>query len=240
MVSVWISKRYDVFCEIDTDFKKAKGGKGVGRLFWLDAFKGVRVESVYVEGHERKRRSFRFELNKDEQIVPTQDGSFADNGETGTKVTVTALRAEEYAQYFPRRPEMFLRYFRAQFIADFLIGGGPDVLVDIDGEVSRYPKEVTDLVVGEKLDSEPFVSADFGSLRIIGFACRPDASLGMDGNHQLHLLADGRTVESRKIDNLMGIKSLSREGANDLFCTVVYRATTWTKELTRAARRSTL
>lgn len=30
-------KRYDAFCEIDTDFKRAKGGKGVGRLFWLEA-----------------------------------------------------------------------------------------------------------------------------------------------------------------------------------------------------------
>jgi signal transduction histidine kinase len=27
--------RYDAFCQIDTDFKHSKGGKGVGRLFWL-------------------------------------------------------------------------------------------------------------------------------------------------------------------------------------------------------------
>ena len=27
-------ERYDAFCEIDTDFKRERGGKGVGRLYW--------------------------------------------------------------------------------------------------------------------------------------------------------------------------------------------------------------
>ncbi|MCQ0970165.1 hypothetical protein MLD63_07000 [Paracoccus sp. TK19116] len=29
--------RYEAFQAIDTDFKRTRGGKGVGRLFWLDA-----------------------------------------------------------------------------------------------------------------------------------------------------------------------------------------------------------
>ena len=211
------ASRYEAFCEIDTDFKKAKGGKGVGRLFWLDAFKSVRVDSAYMEGSKRQTRGFRFELNNGEQIVPIDDTPLADNEGTGTKVTVTALRTEEYAHHFPRRADTFLRHFSAQFIADFLMGGGPDVVVDIDGTLTHYPKEVAELVVGERLDSEPFDSPEFGSLRIIGFACNSTASTGLDGNHQLHLLADGRTVESRKIDNLMGLKSLTRDGVNGLF-----------------------
>jgi hypothetical protein len=211
------SARYDAFCEIDTDFKKAKGGKGVGRLFWLDAFKSVRVDSAYMEGGKRQTRCFRFELNNSEQIVPIDDALLADDGGTGTKITVTALRAEEYAHHFPRRADTFLRCFSAQFIADFLMGSGPDVIVDIDGSLTHYPKEVAKLVVGEKLDSEPFDSPEFGSLRMVGFTCYPTASTGLDGNHQLHLLADGRTVESRKIDNLMGLKSLSRDSVNGLY-----------------------
>src|SRR5687767_9874258 len=39
--------RYDAFCMVDTDFKRPKGGKGVGRLFWLDAFQGIQVESAF-------------------------------------------------------------------------------------------------------------------------------------------------------------------------------------------------
>ena len=39
--------RYEAFCEIDTDFKRERGGKGVGRLYWLDAFKKIEVVSKY-------------------------------------------------------------------------------------------------------------------------------------------------------------------------------------------------
>ena len=211
------SLRYEAFCEIDTDFKKAKGGKGVGRLFWLDAFKSVRVDSAYMEGGKRQTKCFRFDLRNDEQIVPIDETPPSDDDGTGTKITVTALRANEYAHYFPKRADTFLRYFSAQFIADFLMGSGPEVVVDIDGNLAHYPKEVAELVIGEKLDSEPFDSPDYGSLRIIGFVCKPSASTGLDGNHQLHLLADGRTVESRKIDNLMGLKSLTRDGVSGLY-----------------------
>ncbi|CAM3045396.1 ATP-binding protein [Sphingomonas zeae] len=45
-------ERYGAFCTIDTDFKRSKGGKGVGRLFWLDAFDGITIESGYRDATE--------------------------------------------------------------------------------------------------------------------------------------------------------------------------------------------
>lgn len=39
--------RFNAFCVVDTAYKKAKGGKGVGRLFWLDAFKHIQVSSRF-------------------------------------------------------------------------------------------------------------------------------------------------------------------------------------------------
>lgn len=47
-------KRYDAFCTVDTDYKSERGGKGVGRLYWLDAFRSVEVESRYIEVGELK------------------------------------------------------------------------------------------------------------------------------------------------------------------------------------------
>lgn len=35
--------RFDAFGVLDTDFKQHRGGKGVGRLFWLDAFESTMV-----------------------------------------------------------------------------------------------------------------------------------------------------------------------------------------------------
>ena len=50
------------FRTLDTDHKAGKGGRGIGRLLWLKAFKRVEVSSLfYDEGSKSKRRSFVFD-----------------------------------------------------------------------------------------------------------------------------------------------------------------------------------
>jgi hypothetical protein len=207
--------RYNAFCEVDTDFKRAKGGKGVGRLFWLDAFKEIKIESSYLDRSKIIARAFRFSLNKSDQISPEDTSAVAIIG-CGTSVMFKGLRTTEYATHFPKRTDTFLRYFSAHFISDFLLGSSPTVSVTINGEQTRYPDEISELVIGDPLKTDVFDHKDFGELSITGFTCKPEASTGLEGKHQLHLLADGRTVESRKIDNLLGLESISRDGEDDL------------------------
>ncbi|MDV3481144.1 ATP-binding protein [Sphingobium yanoikuyae] len=207
-------RRYEAFGTIDTDFKRAKGGKGVGRLFWLDAFETIEVESRYIKSDGMAARAFAFMLNNDEQIVPKD--SAAANGGCGTSISFKGLRTKDYADHFPKRADTFLRYFSAHFIADFLLGAGPRVTVTLDGETTQYPKEISELVVGPPLETGAVPHPKFGDLSVVGFTCRPEASTGLDGNHQLHLLANGRTVETRKIDNLLGLESIEREGEEGL------------------------
>lgn len=209
-------QRYDAFCTIDTDFKRAKGGKGVGRLFWLDAFREIVVESVYESKKGRFRRQFSFVLENAEQIRPSVENEPITGTEVGTTVTLRGLRTLEYVETFPKRADTFLRYFSAHFIADFLMGNGPSVTVHLDDEYVVYPQAIADLTVGSPLETGPFELKGFGNLSIIGFTCRAEASTGLDGWHQLHLLANGRTVETRKVDNLLGIKNLQRGSAGDL------------------------
>ena len=209
-------ERYAAFCEIDTDFKKAKGGKGVGRLFWLDAFTSIRVDSRYLHHGSLLERAFNFVLNNFEQVVPLIDGQQATAGsKTGTTVRFGKLRTTEYAETFPRRADTFLRYFSAHFIADFLMGGGPKIMVNLDGDITEYPKAVAELVVGEPLKAT-FNHKEFGEISIVGFTCLAEASTGLEGRHQLHLLANERTVETRKVDNLLGLESLTRDDQTDL------------------------
>ena len=202
--------RYEAFGTIDTDFKRAKGGKGVGRLFWLDAFEAIEVESRYITVKGMEGRAFAFLLNNDEQIIP-RDYSASGQG-CGTSISFQGLRTKDYADHFPKRADTFLRYFSAHFIADFLLGTGPSVYVTLDGDTTQYPKEISELVVGAPLETGMVPHPKFGDLALTGFTCRPEASTGLDGNHQLHLLANGRTVETRKIDNLLGLESIEREG----------------------------
>lgn len=207
--------RYEAFCEVDTDFKRQRGGKGVGRLFWLDAFSKTTVESVYDFETRRCRRVFDFLLNNNEQIVPSVENEALVGKDLGTTISFCGLRTKEYSEPFPKRSDTFLRYFSSHFIADFLIGGGSPIFVDLDGEVTQYPKAVADLVVGGRLETT-FEHKDYGTLKIVGFTCKAEASTGLEGLHQLHLLANGRTVESRKVDNLLGIQNLDRDGETGL------------------------
>ena len=209
--------RFHAFCELDTDFKSQKGGKGVGRLFWLDAFVTIQITSVYQADKILAKRSFGFALNNKEQIVLEPEiGVVRPNETTGTSVSFLRLRSKEYADHFPRRAVTFLRHFSAHFIADFLLGTGPLITVDLDGNLTQFPKAIVDLVVGKPLKAGPFVHKEFGELSITGFTCHSKVSTGLDGQHQLHLLANGRTVESRKVDNLLGLKSLERDDQIDL------------------------
>lgn len=210
--------RFRAFCTVDTDFKRAKGGKGVGRLFWLDAFSSVVVESTYLDAGLLKNISFDFNLSNEEQVVPREpstDAAFA--VEPGTTISFRGLRIQPYRAHFPKRADTFLRYFSSHFIADFLMGGGPRVEIDIDGEVSVFPKVVSELVKGSPMESAPFNAGEFGELTVKGFACLPAASIGLDGNHQLHLLANGRTVESRRIDGLLGVETINSGDDEGLF-----------------------
>ncbi len=210
------SDHYDAFCEIDTDFKRKRGGKGVGRLFWLDAFGKISVSSTYEKEGALARREFSFVLNNAEQIVPAGDETqVADGSPLGTRVLFRGLRTKEYSDAFPKRPDTFFRYFSAHFIANFLLGAGTIISVDLDGERVEYPKEISELKVGEKLQAS-FNHDVFGELAITGFTCNPQASTGLDGLHQLHLLANGRTVETRKVDNLLGVVDLKRDGQKGL------------------------
>lgn len=207
-------ERFSAFCEMDTEYKRDKGGKGVGRLFWLDAFSEVAASSSYMSSGDLKRRDFGFFLTNDEQIIQTESG--LRGSERGTTIRFSKLRGTAYRTNFPKRSDTFLRYFSSHFIADFLIGSGPKVIVDIDGNLTVYPSAISDLVVGRETRITTPEHEEFGVLEIVGFNCRADASKGLDGFHQLHLLADKRTVLTREIDKLLGIKRVEVDAETDL------------------------
>ena len=56
--------RFVAFHTTDTDFKIKRGGKGIGRLLWLDAFDHTEVASVFQQDGKLFKRSFDFVLDK--------------------------------------------------------------------------------------------------------------------------------------------------------------------------------
>src|SRR6266702_7007685 len=104
--------RFKAFCTTDTPFKIDRGGKGVGRLLWLDAFESTLVSSIYTESGAVFRRSFRFVLAEKDQIVNEQIEELpSTKREHGTIVTFKGIRGTAYQKHFPSQAASVVRHF---------------------------------------------------------------------------------------------------------------------------------
>jgi anti-sigma regulatory factor (Ser/Thr protein kinase) len=52
------AERFEAFRTTDTDFKIKRGGKGIGRLLWLDAFDHVKIASIFRQSGKLYKRTF--------------------------------------------------------------------------------------------------------------------------------------------------------------------------------------
>lgn len=198
-------ERFEAFCTTDTDYKIGRGGKGVGRLLWLDAFSHIKIVSVYREHDKIFRRSFNFHLDTMNQITDEAIQEISDNvAPTGTIVTFRGLRDNTYQAKFPSQPATIVKHFGSHFFADFILGRSPSVIVDIEGNATSFPEEIQNLRIEDR-GIAIIETVDFGTLNLASFVCHKAASANFDGLHQMHLVANGRTVTTRKIDGLIGI-----------------------------------
>lgn len=204
--------RFKAFCTTDTDFKMERGGKGVGRLLWLDAFEKIKVVSVYKDDAKVFRRAFSFRLETEDQITGEEVTEITGGGiSTGTSVTFSGLRGSAYRTKFPSQGATIVKHFGSHFFADFILGKSPQIVVDIDGSSSTFPEEVQNLMLEDR-GTATLPTNDFGDLMLASFICHKNASANFDGSHQIHLVANGRTVTTRKIDGLLGIGRFGPDG----------------------------
>ncbi|MBF9045390.1 ATP-binding protein [Rhodobacterales bacterium HKCCE4037] len=203
-------ERFTAFCTTDTDFKIERGGKGVGRLLWLDAFSKTRIVSIYRQNGVLKRRSFDFGLSGPEPIYNESIEEVVGDADTGTVVTMTGLRSNSYASSMPVQYAATIKHFGSHFLADFLLGEAPEMVVTFEKKSASFPEAVKELLVETKPVLE-FTSEQFGELRLDSYIMKPQASADLDGVHQLHLVSSGRTVQTRKIDGLIGVKRVGVE-----------------------------
>lgn len=205
--------RFEAFCTTDTDYKISRGGKGVGRLLWLDAFDSVKVVSIYRDQGTLFRRSFTFRLEAQDQITEEQTEAVTGAASTGTAITFKRLRGTAYRDKFPSQPATIVKHFGSHFFADFIMGRSPTVIVDIDANTTSFPAEIQNLRVEDR-GVTAMESQEFGTLSLASFVCDKAASANFDGLHQMHLVANGRTVTTRKIDGLIGIGRFGSDGTN--------------------------
>ena len=108
-------KNWDAFVTTDTDNKIEIGGKGVGRLMWLDCFSNIRVDTAFIDGSGLKRRTFDFVLDLENQFQnealeedPRPDPYFL--------VEFNGLRDNGYRDKWPGRGNYVFQHLTSHFL----------------------------------------------------------------------------------------------------------------------------
>jgi len=122
------------FNTLDSDHKMSKGGRGVGRLLWLKAFKVVKVESVFKDEESNpKRIKFRFDSS-----VGVSDEAYEDVAATTPTGSVIELDGFDprYREYSRKTGKTISESILEHCLWYFLRPGGvPVIRIEDDCEV---------------------------------------------------------------------------------------------------------
>lgn len=202
---------WEAFTTTDTDNKIKLGGKGVGRLLWLDCFDKITVSSVYAEGSEFKRRTFRFVLALDNQIQDEKIEIAADATNSSFHVRFDGLRGNGYHEKFPRRGNFLFQHITSHFLPTFIGKRCPQVSVHVGDETRNYPSAINEIV--HRREPEILITTEeYGELTLTLMECDKVASADMKGAHFVHFIAHDRTVHSQAIDGKLGLKAFGDSG----------------------------
>lgn len=197
---------FDAFMTTDTDNKEEIGGKGIGRLLWLDCFETIKVTSVYRDGDTFRRRRFNFVLSFEEQLQDYSD-EVPEPAPTDSMffVKFDGLRDNGYKDKFPRRGAYVFQHMTSHFLPIFIGGRSPQITVHCGDETRHYPDAINSIV--HRTETLKLIETEgFGRLTLTLTECDKVASADLKGLHFVHFVAHERTVHSQKIDSKLGLK----------------------------------
>ena len=213
-------KNWDAFTTTDTDNKIEIGGKGVGRLMWLDWFESIRVKSTYTnDGSALRRKSFDFVLALDNQIRNLSDEAIGEEVDVGFFVRFTGLRNNAYRDKFPGRDSFIFQHFTSHFLPSFIGGRSPRIQVIVGSESRDYPDAISEIVHRQD-DAIDLDTAEYGVLTLTLMECSKVASSDLKGKHFVHFIAHDRTVHSQCIDGKLGLNYFG-ENSDRVFHAIV-------------------
>ncbi|WP_260925599.1 ATP-binding protein [Novosphingobium sp. 9] len=202
---------WEAFTETDTGNKISIGGKGVGRLLWLDCFQKVSVVSTYKSDSGMERRSFDFVLKQDDQIQNEKVEAVADSEAPSFFVRFDGLRDNGYLSNFPGRDSFVFQHLTSHFLPTFIGKKCPQISVYVGDETRNYPAEIDNIVHRKQADIR-LETEDYGLLHLTLMECDKVASADLKGHHFVHFIAHDRTVQSQSIDGKLGLKYFGDDG----------------------------
>jgi len=177
-------RNFKSFCRPDSLYKATRGGKGVGRLVCVQAFRQLRVESIFQENNAWKKRNFVFQ-----QEAPELAANLSVDGEADwlTEVRLTDLR-DEYASLASIQLDQLLDWLTEHFLPPLL--EKPSWLKSLVVKDGRKSKDLTQIVSGGTAWSENF------KVKTYDFAAKCYALKNLGKSDMVRLVAGGRVVDA--------------------------------------------
>lgn len=144
-------RNFGSFITLDSEYKSAKGCKGIGRLLWLKAFSSVSVESCFQDNGVLKKRSFSFTregLNNHKLAV-------INAGDNNTTVYLKAIIAE-YLTGIPKSADKIAEKVIDHCFWYFLRDGGAPHIVIEDGDDNANLNNIFEYSKSAELTSDSF------------------------------------------------------------------------------------
>jgi Nuclease-related domain len=181
-------ENYESFDTSDSDHKKSRGAKGVGRFMWLKAFDSVHVASVFRDNGSFYNRSFDFSLAEDGISNPKISPETASDSKT-----IIELRSfnDRYEQECPRTAETIAERIIEHCLSAFMNPSCPKYFLRDDDEKGviilneLYRKEIE---AQSKHSNIKCHGVDLAINHVRVFA-------GEFSQHIIHLCANGRDVQ---------------------------------------------
>lgn len=184
------------FCESDSEYKSAIGGKGVGRFSWLKAFSEVRISSVFIENNALLKRNFVFTLSND-QVDDTLVE--VDEDEFKTRIILDAYRPEYgKSRNLPKQVATIAMRIVQHCLVYFLDENCPKITLTDDVEDAVVLNQLFSEKVRTPENTESFTieSIEFSLLNI------KVEDRSFPGN-RLYLCANNRLVDSKDLETLI-------------------------------------
>lgn len=182
----------DSFNTAYSEYKYAKGGKGVGRFLWLKAFDKVEVDSVFEEKNEGLlRRSFTFNTSYDPDDVDTTP---APEAKVATTVTLSGFQ-EPYRNEVPLDLEAIALRMSEHFILLLMRANCPKIELR-SGKSKLSLNAFFDAGFNRNATRSSFTIKD-QDFTVHGFRL----SLPRTARHRLIYCADERAVLSENLDD---------------------------------------
>ncbi len=185
---------FSAFSELNTIWKKSKGGKGVGRVAWLKVFNHAEIHSVYPNGGKANgARHFKFVCK--EEPIEVLESTDSNNIEVKTIVRLIECK-NEYSESFPRKRRVLAQDIVIHFLPFFMVSNMPEIILREDGLDDIDLWDVFSEYISDKGVTNSFNIAgnDFGITHT-----KTKYHSQRNKEHRIYFVAHGRVVETRPI-----------------------------------------